>query len=172
MRELFLALLAGERGYGYELKQTLQQEFGELLPALNAGQIYTTLARLERDGLVVGESVAGDGRRKRVYELTDEGRTALARWIETPVPGTRLKDDFFMKFVVVTSARLADPQALLEAQRREYLQSLRDLDALLGADGKGAAAELLVEGAVLHAKADLEWLDLIEQRLTAREGAT
>jgi hypothetical protein len=52
------------------------------------------------------------------------------------------------------------------------LQSLRDLDALLAANGKGDAAELLVEGAVLHAKADLEWLDLIEQRLTLEEEPT
>ena len=172
MRELFLALLAGQHGHGYELKQTLEQEFGELLPALNAGQIYTTLARLERDGLVVGQSVAGDSRRKRVYELTEAGRVALERWIETPVSGTRLKDEFFMKFVVVASARLADPRTLIAAQRREYLQSLRDLDSLLVANGKGVAAELLVEGAVLHAKADLEWLDLIEQRLTLHEEAT
>ena len=50
MRELFLALLSGERAHGYELKQSLEQEFGDLLPALNAGQIYTTLGRLERDG--------------------------------------------------------------------------------------------------------------------------
>ena len=170
MREHFLALLARESGYGYELRQTLQQEFGELLPALNAGQIYSTLARLERDGLVVGESVAGDSRRKRVYELTEAGHAALARWVETPVPGTRLKDEFFMKFVVVVSAGLAEPKAVIEGQRREYLQSLRDLDALLAANGKGAAAELLVEGAVLHAKADLEWLDLIEQRLTVAGG--
>src|SRR5919197_5625619 len=167
MRELFLALLAGDRGHGYELKQALQQEFGELLPALNAGQIYSTLARLERDGLVVGEHVAGDSRRKRVYELTEAGRAVLARWIETPVPGTRLKDEFFMKLVVV-AARLAEPKTLIEGQRREYLQSLRDLDALLAANGKGVSAELLVEGAVLHAKADLEWLDLIERRLTQR----
>ena len=172
MRELFLALLAGRRGYGYELKQTLEQEFGELLPTLNAGQIYSTLARLERDGLVLGESVAGDNRRKRVYELTEDGRLELARWIEMPVPGTRLKDEFFMKFVVVASARLAEPKTLIDGQRREYLQSLRDLDALLAANGKGVAAELLVEGAILHAKADLEWLDLIEQRLTQREAGT
>jgi DNA-binding PadR family transcriptional regulator len=172
MRELFLALLAGASGHGYELKQTLEQEFGQLLPALNAGQIYSTLARLERDGLITGEGVAGDSRRKRVYELTESGRAALAGWIETPVPGTRLKDEFFMKFVVVASARLAEPQTLLEGQRREYLQSLRDLDALLAANGKGLTAELLVEGAVLHLKADLEWLDLIEQRLTEREEST
>jgi DNA-binding PadR family transcriptional regulator len=165
MRELFLALLAGDRGHGYELKQTLQLQFGELLPELNAGQIYSTLARLERDGLVVGESVEGDGRRKRLYELTEEGREVLARWIDTPVPGTRLKDEFFMKFAILAAARLAEPQVLIDAQRREYLQSLRDLDALLAANGKGPAAQLLVEGAVLHAKADLEWLDLIEQTL-------
>jgi DNA-binding PadR family transcriptional regulator len=172
MRELFLALLAAERGHGYELKQSLQQEFGEVLPALNAGQIYSTLARLERDGLVVGQSVEGDSRRKRMYELTEAGRVALARWIDTPVPGMRLKDEFFMKLVVVASAGLAEPETLIEGQRREYLQSLRDLDALLASNDKGAAAELLVEGAVLHAKADLEWLDLIEQRLTTREEST
>jgi DNA-binding PadR family transcriptional regulator len=140
-----------------------------LLPALNAGQIYSTLARLERDGLVVGQSVEGDSRRKRVYELTKAGRTALAGWIEAPVPGTRLKDEFFMKLVILASAGLAEPKALIAGQRREYLQSLRDLDATLTANGNRPAAELLVEGAVLHLKADLEWLDLIEQRLPMRE---
>ena len=172
MRELFLAMLAGESGHGYELKQSLQQRFGDLLPALNTGQIYSTLSRLERDGLVVGTGVAGDSRRKRVYELTDTGRAVLQEWIATPVPGARLKDEFFMKLVVVASRDLADPQALVDGQRREYLQSLRDLDALLTANGKGVSAELLVEGAVLHLKADLEWLDLIEQRLAVREELT
>jgi DNA-binding PadR family transcriptional regulator len=172
MREICLALLAGDTGHGYELKQTLEQEFGQLLPALNAGQIYSTLARLERDGLIVGESVAGDSRRKRVYELTESGRAVLAGWIQAPVPGKRLKDEFFMKFVVVASTGLAEPQTLIDRQRREYMQSLRDLDALLAANGKGLAAELLVEGAILHLKADLEWLDLIEHRVTAREEST
>jgi len=171
MRELFLALLSGERAHGYELKQSLEQEFGDLLPALNAGQIYTTLGRLERDGLVVGQAVPGDSRGKRVYELTETGRAALASWIELPISGMRLKDEFFMKFIVVASAHLAEPTKLLEGQRREYLQSLRDLNALLAANGKGPAAELLVEGAILHLKADLEWLELIEQRLAVKEEA-
>ncbi|WP_328519224.1 PadR family transcriptional regulator [Kribbella sp. NBC_00359] len=172
MRSLFLALLADESRHGYEIKQTLEQEFGELLPAMNAGQIYSTLARLERDGLVVGQSVEGDSRRKRMYELTEAGRTALAGWIEAPVPGTRLKDEFFMKLVILASAGLAEPKALIAGQRREYLQSLRDLDATLAANGNRPAAELLVEGAVLHLKADLEWLDLIEQRLPMAEEST
>ena len=151
------------------MKQSLEQEFGDLLPALNTGQIYVTLGRLERDGLVVGHPVPGDSRGKRVYELTDLGREALAAWIETPVSGTRLKDEFFMKFIVLASAHAAEPKQLLEAQRREYLQSLRDLNALLVANGKGPADELLIEGAILHLKADLEWLELIEQRLALKE---
>jgi len=168
MRELFLALLSGERAHGYELKQSLEQGFGDLLPAVNAGQIYVTLGRLERDGLVVGQDVPGDSRGKRVYELTDAGREALAAWIEAPVSSRPLRDEFFMKLVVLASAQLADPNRLLDAQRREYLQSLRDLNGLLEANGKGPAAELLIEGAILHLKADLEWLELIEQRLVAK----
>src|SRR5262244_3497098 len=103
MRELFLALLGSDGAHGYELKQSFEQEFGDLLPALNAGQIYVTLGRLERDGLVAGHAVPGDGRGKREYELTDRGRAALAAWIESPVSGRRLKDEFFMKFVVLAS---------------------------------------------------------------------
>jgi DNA-binding PadR family transcriptional regulator len=169
MKEMFLALLSGEHAHGYELKRGLEREFGSLLPALNAGQIYTTLGRLERDGLVVGDAVAGDRRGKRIYRLTEAGRTLLDEWIQTPVVGSRLKDEFFMKLVVVSSAGLAEPGALIERQRREYLQSLRDLNGALEANGKGPVAELLVEGAILHVKADLEWLELIERRLAPRE---
>jgi len=60
---------------------------------------------------------------------------------------------------------LADPLTMIELQRREYLQSLRDLDARLTTDGNSPTTELMVEGAVLHLKADLGWLDLIEERL-------
>ena len=169
MKELFLALLSVERAHGYELKQSFEQEFGDLLPALNAGQIYVTLGRLERDGLVVGQAVPGDSRGKRMYELTEAGRAALAAWIERPVSGRRLKDEFFMKFIVVASTRLAEPKQLLEGQRREYLQSLRDLNALLETNGREPAAELLIEGAIMHLRADLEWLELIEQRLALNE---
>jgi len=169
MRELFLALLSGERAHGYELKRGLEQEFGSLLPAMNAGQIYSTLARMERDGLVVSERVADDSRGKRLYRLTELGRRRLAEWIEMPAAGRGLKDEFFMKLVVASSAGLAEPERLIECQRREYLQSLRDLNGVLDANGKGRVAELLVEGAILHLKADLEWLGLIEQRLAVRE---
>jgi DNA-binding PadR family transcriptional regulator len=172
MRYPFLALLASGPAHGYELKQAFETRFGHVLPPLNAGQIYTTLGRLERDGLVRADHVEQDGRpNKRVYELTDDGRGALADWLAAPAPGARLKDEFFMKLVLAGLTGVADPKTLIERQRREYLQSLRDLDELASARrGNGdVAAELLIEGAALHVEADLEWLDLCDQRLIQQE---
>jgi DNA-binding PadR family transcriptional regulator len=171
MRYPFLALLAEAPAHGYELKQALEQRFGTILPPLNAGQIYTTLGRLERDGLVRGDDVPQDGRpNKRVYELTGAGRAALEEWIATPATGSRVKDEFFMKLVLAGHAGIADPQQLIDRQRREYLQALRDLDALARDENGNVAAALLVEGAALHLQADLKWLELCEQRLTKETG--
>jgi DNA-binding PadR family transcriptional regulator len=168
MKHLVLALLAGGGAYGYELKQSLDDEFGDLLPALNPGQIYMTLGRLDRDGLVAARSVPGDSRGKRIYRLTESGRAELAEWVERPIAAEGFKDEFFMKLVVVAAAGLATARRLISVQRREYLRSLRDIDARLDAGDTTMAADLLAEGAVLHLKADLEWLDLIEQRMTER----
>jgi DNA-binding PadR family transcriptional regulator len=163
MRYPFLALLAESPAHGYELKQALEQRFGSALPPLNAGQVYTTLSRLERDGLVRGADVPDDTRQKRVYELTDAGRAALEEWVASPTAGPRLRDEFFMKLVLARDSGVADPRRLIEGQRREYLQALRDL-AAVAPDGNHVAS-LLVEGASLHLEADLKWLDLCEAKL-------
>ena len=70
-----------------------------------------------------------------------------------------------MKFAIATSVGLVEPARLIELQRREHLQSLRDLDARLASGVDKVAGELLIEGAVLHLKVDLEWLDLIEHQV-------
>jgi DNA-binding PadR family transcriptional regulator len=164
MRLPLLALLASGPAHGYELKQALEQRFGAVLPPLNAGQIYTTLARLQRDGLVDDDAVAQNGRpNKRVYRLTDEGRAELRDWIADSTPATRLKDDFFIKLVLARAAGIADPLELIDRQRSAYLQALRDLDDITAGD---ETAALLIEGAALHLEADLKWLDLCERRMT------
>jgi DNA-binding PadR family transcriptional regulator len=167
MRFPLLALLANGPAHGYELKQALEQRFGSVLPPLNAGQIYTTLARLQRDGLVDDDAVAQDGRpNKRVYRLTDAGHAKLRGWVENSTPPSRLKDDFFIKLVLAQAADIADWRELILRQRGAYLQALRELDDIAAkADGDVTAA-LLVEGAALHLEADLKWLDLIERRMT------
>ena len=164
MRHPLLALLANGPAHGYELKQALEQQFGTVLPPLNAGQIYTTLSRLERDDLVQDNAVEQNGRpNKRVYELTDKGQRELERWLGDATPATRLKDDFFMKLVLARAAGIADPLELINRQRAAYLQALRELDDS-NPNGDETAA-LLIEGAALHLEADLKWLDLCEQRM-------
>ncbi|MEZ5098583.1 MAG: helix-turn-helix transcriptional regulator [Thermoleophilia bacterium] len=146
----------------------MTQRLGGLLPPLNAGQIYTTLQRLERDGLVSSEAVPEDGRNKRMYAITEAGRCELERWASTPVPGTRLKDEFFMKLVLVGLGGLVDPKRLIDAQRREYLQSLRDLTEVVRGEGSEILG-LLADGAAFRLEADLRWLDLCERRLVQKE---
>ena len=166
MKFPILALLASAPAHGYELKQQLEGHFGAALPPLNTGQIYTALSRLERDGLVEGDAVAEGTRNKRVYRTTPAGREALDEWVSQPSPATRLRDEFFMKLVLAGRTGMAEPKVLIERQRVEYLQALRELDRMLDAVNGDAAAALLIEGAALHLDADLKWLALCEQRLT------
>jgi DNA-binding PadR family transcriptional regulator len=176
VKNVLLALLADGREHGYELKQAVESTFGGTWPPLNIGQIYTTLQRLERDGLVQSEHVQQEGRPdKRVYALTEAGQQELRSWIEEPVSAQRLKDEFFTKLTLARLpgvARLngaSNPAALIARQRREYLGMLRQLNlALLNeaeSHGHGTPAALLMEGAILHLEADLKWLELCEQRL-------
>ena len=90
MKYLFLSLLSKEPTHGYDLLQTYQTLFSAVLPPLNAGQIYTTLSRLERDGLVQKHAVEQEGKPdKRIYELTEKGRQVLVEWFAEPLTGPR-----------------------------------------------------------------------------------
>lgn len=173
MRHALLALLAAGAAYGYELKQALDRLFGAVWPPINIGQIYTTIQRLERDGLVMVSETVVQARRpdRRMYELTDAGREALATWFATPADRPRLRDDFFVRLVLAQSSGVADAAALIRRQRLAYFQALSDLDALSAREQEAASQadgrlrHLLIEGAALHLQADLRWLALCEQAL-------
>ena len=153
MRHEFLALLAERPRHGYELGQLLKQRLGGLLPPLNAGQIYTTLQRLERDDLVSSVSVPEDGRHKRVYAITAGGRIELERWVADALPGTRLKDDVLYE----ARARRTGGDRRREAADRPAAADTcsRCATSTPGRDGARKVAALLVEGAALHLEADL-----------------
>ena len=167
MRLPLLALLAKEPAHGYELKLALEQTFGQAYPSPNIGQIYVTLKRLEQDGLVRGEDVAQDSRpNKKVYDLTPAGRAELVGWVAEPSEGPRVRDEFFMKLVLAPIAGMADRLELINSQRRHYFGIMRNLiDMQAGMDRCDAAARLLVEGAVLHLQADLDWLERCQEEL-------
>jgi DNA-binding PadR family transcriptional regulator len=163
MRHAVLALLADEPAHGYEIKRALEERFGAIVAPINAGQVYTTLQRLQRDELVTDDAVAQSGRPdKRVYRLTEAGRRALEEWVGTASGPTRLRDDFFMKLVFAREIGLADPADLIARQRAVYLGALRDLENVLADGDADSTTALVVEGAALHLEADLKWLDRCE----------
>ena len=170
MKYPILALLEHSPAHGYQLKTAFEQRFGEAWGAINIGQVYATLQRLERDGLVTVELVTQTTRPdKRVYALTESGRDAIRAWLHGPASNTRIKDQFFLKFLFAAETGLADPFELLERQRASALRALRDLSEL--SIDAGADAELLVEAAALHLQADLRWLDRLEEHLVERRAA-
>jgi DNA-binding PadR family transcriptional regulator len=165
MRMPLLALLAKEPAHGYELKTQLEQVFGEAYPTPNIGQIYVTLQRLERDGLVRSQDVVQTTRpNKRVYELTDAGREALVSWVDKPSQGPRVRDDFFMKLALSQLTGSSDRLGLINRQRRHYLNQMRSLSELADT-GSRQIPRLLIEGAMLHLQADLDWLQRCQEEL-------
>ncbi|MEV4093400.1 PadR family transcriptional regulator [Streptosporangium saharense] len=167
MRQSLLALLAKEPAHGYELKQALEQIFGRAYPPPNIGQIYVTLGRLEKDGLVRAVDVEQSNRpNKKVYYLTAAGRDALDVWVDEPTEGPRIRDEFFMKLVLAPMTGIADRMALINRQRRHYLGLMRDLNELADrTDREDYVALLLIEGAMLHLQADLDWLERCQEDL-------
>jgi DNA-binding PadR family transcriptional regulator len=169
-QEVVLAMLAKEPSHGYELRARLRHALGPLGEALNAGQVYVTLTRLEKAGLVTADRASGDGDRadRKVYALTPEGQQRVAEWLaEVSWPKPDLAE-FHLKLIAAAAAGLADPISIVDAQRRELLRRLRDAQRAALAEPDGSDAALLLEGIVLRLQADLRWLEACEQSWTGR----
>ncbi|WP_432053971.1 PadR family transcriptional regulator [Streptomyces sp. bgisy022] len=171
MRLPLLALLARGPAHGYELKQDLEQLLGSAYPQPNVGQIYVTLGRLEKSGLIEGESVEQSSRpNKKVYHLTDAGREALDAWFEETADEPRVRDEFFMKLALAPRSGTVDQVTLINKQRRQYLNTMRELSRLAAAEDRdNRIAHLLIEGAMLHLQADLDWLERCQEELEELE---
>lgn len=165
MQDVLLAMLAKEPSHGYGLRRRLRQALGPFGEALNAGQIYVTLARLERAGLVSCEQSEGlpDRPDRKVYTLTAAGQQRVAAWLaEVSWPKPDLAE-FHLKLAAAAAGRLADPLALVDAQRHELLRRLGDAQRAAMAESAGSAAGLLLEGVMLRLQADLRWLEACER---------
>ncbi len=159
-----LGLLAEEPLHGYEVKNRFEAMLGGTWE-VNIGQVYTTLQRLERDGLVRPAGERGD-RGKLLYEVSDAGRKALNEWLAQPESGPQeLREDIYVKLLL--AARLANGNLgpLLSRQKRAYLQRLRDLNQLEARARKDGRTDLarLVRGALLHTEADIKWIDELSE---------
>jgi DNA-binding PadR family transcriptional regulator len=165
-QEVVLALLAKEPSSGSRLRARLNDALGPLGDAVNEGQIYVILSRLEKAGLIARlagpEAKAPDAGRK-VYELTATGQERVADWLsEISWPKPDLAE-FHLKLVAAAQAGLADPIAIVDAQRHELLRRLRDVQRAAMTEPEGSQAGLLLEGIVLRLQGDLRWLEACER---------
>ena len=170
-QEVVLAMLAKEPSQGYQLRARLNDALGPLGEALNAGQIYVTLGRLEKAGLVAVAERAGRAVADRTARSTRSppaGQQRVAEWLaEVSWPKPDLAE-FHLKLIAAAAAGLADPIGIVDAQRRELLRRLRDAQRAAMAEPDGSDAALLLEGIVLRLQADLRWLEACEATWTIR----
>ncbi len=170
-QEVVLAMLAKEPSYGYELRNRLSQALGAFGEAINAGQIYVTLSRLEKSALVAHETSPGlpDRPDRKVYFLTEQGHQLVNTWLmEVSWPKPDLAE-FHLKLITAAEGRLADPITIVDTQRRELLRRLRDAQRAAMNEVEKSNAALLLEGVVLRLQADLRWLEACEQSWTGRQ---
>jgi DNA-binding PadR family transcriptional regulator len=167
IRRGLLSLLAREPMHGYQLRSEFDAATGATWP-LNVGQVYTTLSRLERDGLVepLGESVEG----RLAYRITDAGRAEVRSWFEQPVPReSRPRDELAIKLALALTTPGVDLHRVVQVQRTQTLRSLQEYTRLKAkADPLADAAWLLVlEAMIFQAEAEVRWLDHCETRIAS-----
>lgn len=177
-----LGILAVRPCHGYELKTEFDQLTGGLWE-LNVGQVYSTLERLLKDGLIATLPSEPGGEDRRVYEPTPQGLAELDAWLSEPPTRARpLRDELYVHLGLLLERDLPAARQLIEQQRRLYHLQMADLtrqklqlsrastaDRLrqqpLGPPRGGRWRELVLDAALLHLEADLKWMDHCEERL-------
>jgi DNA-binding PadR family transcriptional regulator len=164
IREGLLALLADQPKHGYQLKLDLEAATGDSI-SINVGQIYSTLQRLERDGLIEDGGKDSDGR--DIYQITAPGQAALTDWATEAVNlAAAGRDEISLKVLIALSTEGLDPSVVIEHQRRFTMGLLQDLTQLRSREvDSDLAWQLHLDRLMYSAEAELKWLDRVEERL-------
>jgi DNA-binding PadR family transcriptional regulator len=167
VRNALLALLEQGPRYGYQLRAEFEDRTGGTWP-LNVGQVYTTLSRLERDGLVEGQGEDGEGH--LVYAVTPAGRDEVAAWFSSPVARSQPpREELAIKLAFAVSVPGVDVGTVIQQQRTATMAALQDYTRLKRRAAGNAAPELawglVLDSLVFNAEAEIRWLDHCEARL-------
>ncbi|WP_431983236.1 PadR family transcriptional regulator [Streptomyces qinglanensis] len=160
-----LGLLETGPRHGYDLKRAFDERFGQDKP-LHYGQVYSTMSRLLKHGLVEVEGrEPGEGPERKRYAITDAGVTDVQEWLSTPEkPEPYLHSTLYTKLVLALLTG-RDGAALLDTQRAEHLRLMRELTRRK--TGGDLADQLICDHALFHLEADLRWLETAAARLDA-----
>ncbi|MEA3215542.1 MAG: hypothetical protein QOJ19_1698 [Acidimicrobiia bacterium] len=170
VRHALLALLSEGPKYGLQLRQEFEAGTGEVWP-LNVGQVYTTLQRLERDGLVESDDAVEDGPQKG-FRITNDGRHELAEWLRTPPDLTSPpRDELVIKVLVALRLPGIDVQEVIQVHRR-YLVELMQQWTRLKADEaeQDLSFALVVDAELYRLDSVIRWLDAADGRITRHAG--
>ena len=168
VRHALLALLSEGPKYGLQLREEFEANTGQVWP-LNVGQVYTTLQRLERDGLVValGDSEELEPGPQKAYRITDAGSAELAQWLRVPPDlSTPPRDDLVMKVLIAVRVPGTDVSEVIQAHRRYLIQLMQEWTRLKEDDnGRDLAFALVVDSELFRIDSVVRWLDAAEARL-------
>ncbi|MHA6761371.1 PadR family transcriptional regulator [Streptacidiphilus sp. PAMC 29251] len=164
IRHALLALLSEGPKYGLQLRQEFEDRTGDVWP-LNAGQVYTTVQRLERDGLVESEDDAEPGPQK-CFQITAGGRQELSTWLRTPPDDGPPRDELVIKVLVALRVPGVDLAEVFQVHRRHLIETMRQFSRLKEDAAENDVSLLLVADAELfRLEAAVRWLDAAEARL-------
>jgi|SRR5215469_15838988 len=164
IRHALLALLSEGPKYGLQLREEFEARTGEVW-ALNVGQVYTTLQRLERDGLVESEG-ADDGPQK-AFQITETGTAELALWLRTPPDlSAPPRDELVMKVLVAIRLPGTDVHEVIQAHRRYLVQLMQQWTRIKESDAEGdIGLALAVDAELFRLDSVVRWLDAADGRL-------
>jgi len=164
IKEGLLALLADGPRHGYQLKLDLEAATGDAV-TVNVGQVYTTLQRLERDGLVEDGGTDAEGR--AIHRITGAGVAALREWVSRPEDlAAAGRDEISIKVLLALFTSGLEPSRVIETQRRATMGLLQDFTLLRAQDNDADLAwQLHLDRLMYSAEAELKWLDRVEERL-------
>ncbi len=179
VRQSLLAILDQGACYGYQLRSEFDRRTGSTWP-LNVGQIYNTLDRLERDGLVEKQDVDDadpDSSGQIYYQITAAGSAEVAGWLGSPVERTAAtRDELAIKLAIAVTLPGVDIAQVIQVQRTATLRNLQELTKTKNASEDPETSEdlawlLVVDSLIFQAEAEVRWLDHSESRLARAAAA-
>ena len=169
VRHALLALLSEGPKYGLQLREEFEARTGEVWP-LNVGQVYTTLQRLERDGLVESDDASEEGREKtqqNIFRITAEGQQELVGWLRTPPDlSAPPRDELVMKVLVAMRVPGTDVPEVIQVHRRYLVELMQQWTRIKEAEAESdLSLALVVDAELFRLDAVIRWLDTADGRL-------
>jgi DNA-binding PadR family transcriptional regulator len=166
VRHALLALLSEGPKYGLQLREEFEARTGEVWP-LNVGQVYTTLQRLERDGLVESDDDDGQDGPQKGFRITAAGATELAGWLRTPPDmSSPPRDELVMKVLVALRVPGTDVRDVIQVHRRYLVQLMQQWTRIKESEGESdLSLALVVDAELFRLDAVVRWLDAADGRI-------